>query len=850
MKSQITKDFDLKSKLRKLADGGQYAASLPPPPQVGTGMVANAQRVLGGRDAQLAAQEAAALGTPAPLAPAAPPAQPVGMPMTRTGGVRGFFGLADGGERPVPTLGQGMAANAQRALMGRDAQLAAQEAAALGAAPAPSLPPPPPPPSMPMTRTGEKRGFFGLRDGGKRPVGNHGGKVEGPGTPTSDEVGPVMLGDDEYVLPGDTADAVGRENLDALRLATHDFKDEGVERDLQKKTSGLRKFADGGGFTVGPDGIVRPRAPVGPAPQLPPPPVNGAVGPAIQPRTEKFMGMVDDVTPKAAVAEAPGMASRVGSALRRAAPGAAAVGGLVGAAESFNDQSTGYRDQFQRSMGVESPLGSVAADSARVLGNVGDAVTFGLAGRLGRGIASATGGGSFVDGFTGPSDRDVFEQNKMAQVMAKPGATPGAPAAPAAGVSDQPSAAAPVVPGSVQSRRLSEDGVPLATQNAAPLVTGPKAQGERVLATAGTDQYQNLGTYGGNANIYGRASDPSRPGRINDFTGTGPENGAIGSAGALGGTGAAVQSALRGLSGGTSAPGAATQPINQGAAVIGTGEDRFDKLSKELRGMYSAKGQGNLARRLADVEQLRTQDLNSRRVADTSRDNNAATVAQSGENARLQAQSSLLNTMSSIDNNAATNQRQLTESLLRAQQDAAKTAREGEEKGFERYNSAIDSMFQTPDGKGGFAPNKAQGEQFKAFIQASDPKAGQKFAAMTPQDQAVLLQRFKTQFDMQGSRNDAASRALFGGNVTNRIDMPAEVREATVNDVANNGLPVKDYLWSNLPFTNRNVVQGDSGQTTLLSDAATTGGNWDNDKLSIIESRAKNRTGSALRRKE
>jgi hypothetical protein len=50
-----------------------------------------------------------------------------------------------------------------------------------------------------------------------------GGKVRGPGGPTEDKVGPVMLSDGEYVLPADTVEAIGKENLDKLRAATHDF---------------------------------------------------------------------------------------------------------------------------------------------------------------------------------------------------------------------------------------------------------------------------------------------------------------------------------------------------------------------------------------------------------------------------------------------------------------------------------------------------------------------------------------------------------------------------------------------------------------------------------------------------
>jgi len=61
------------------------------------------------------------------------------------------------------------------------------------------------------------------------------GLVEGPGTGTSDDV-EIQASDGEFVLPADTVDAVGEENLDALIDDTH--------KPVNKK--GLRNFADGG----------------------------------------------------------------------------------------------------------------------------------------------------------------------------------------------------------------------------------------------------------------------------------------------------------------------------------------------------------------------------------------------------------------------------------------------------------------------------------------------------------------------------------------------------------------------------------------------------------------------------
>ncbi len=79
-----------------------------------------------------------------------------------------------------------------------------------------------------------------------------GGKIRGSGGPTDDKVGPVMLSDGEYVLPTDTAQAIGYENLDAIKDATHTpTKDE--KKDLRKMAGGGAYYVDPRerGFTAG-----------------------------------------------------------------------------------------------------------------------------------------------------------------------------------------------------------------------------------------------------------------------------------------------------------------------------------------------------------------------------------------------------------------------------------------------------------------------------------------------------------------------------------------------------------------------------------------------------------------------
>lgn len=82
-----------------------------------------------------------------------------------------------------------------------------------------------------------------------------GGKVKGKGGPTEDKVGPVMLSNGEYVLPADTVEIVGRDKLDALRLATHDF----VDDSNKPKTSGLRKMVNGGPVYADPEDVANRR---------------------------------------------------------------------------------------------------------------------------------------------------------------------------------------------------------------------------------------------------------------------------------------------------------------------------------------------------------------------------------------------------------------------------------------------------------------------------------------------------------------------------------------------------------------------------------------------------------------
>lgn len=78
----------------------------------------------------------------------------------------------------------------------------------------------------------------------KPPGMKAGGEVSGPGGPTDDKV-PAMLSDGEYVLPADTVEHIGKDNLDAVRAATH--KPTGDKRAvLRTMHSGMPHMAVGG----------------------------------------------------------------------------------------------------------------------------------------------------------------------------------------------------------------------------------------------------------------------------------------------------------------------------------------------------------------------------------------------------------------------------------------------------------------------------------------------------------------------------------------------------------------------------------------------------------------------------
>lgn len=232
--SDTKKDFELKSRLRQFQE-----AQLP---KLGTGQARNAGEELYRRSDRVdAAVEQASQPAPAEREEREEDQRKV----------PADFRFADGGtvgsplreEKPwwMPSLswlGTGAARNAGEAMAGRPRQID-NAVDAMSNGQAPQQPQYPQPQQQEEEEQPSRPAPAGFRFA-------DGGRVNGRGGRTDDKVGPVMLSDEEYVLPADTADAIGRDVLDQLRLHTHDFKDDRKESALRKQHGTADHLADGG----------------------------------------------------------------------------------------------------------------------------------------------------------------------------------------------------------------------------------------------------------------------------------------------------------------------------------------------------------------------------------------------------------------------------------------------------------------------------------------------------------------------------------------------------------------------------------------------------------------------------
>lgn len=753
--NNIQKSFKAKSALRGMADGGTAPREVDPR-LLGSGMAARAGQQIQ-RHNQRTASEIDALFAPQKPAPTPPPRD-----------AQRPRGMADGGPAPRGAdprlLGSGMAARAGQQIQSRN-QRTASEIDALFA------PPPKPAPRAParsslrapgMADGGEvdrimnsrdqsiftpqeRKQFaamgqaaeadaaqmqsFGVEAGmaaqqAARPAElpsfdtddmappelelADGGKVKGKGGPTDDKVGPVALSDGEYVLPADTVKIVGRDNLDALRLATHDFVDEGNK----PKVSGLRKMADGGTvFTDRYGNAGRGRLPPGRAMVPYQPPAAAAAAPST--------AMVPTAAPSPA-------SSAARAAAAPAAAPAAASGGLRGALGSVGRFTAGPVPILAGAAyaAATDPAGA-ARGTNETLRGVQPRVNVRFPDGSQEPYKPPT-------GWTPPAQPAAVAERYADLGRIADGAEARAPALAAAASRQGPAlAAAPQRAGTV------DDAMRNLRLGSAP--------GGGFAPSGLPDVYQRDNPRAGEAG-------QSRREYVGIGRGGQPEGAAAPSNPMMD----ELRSALRGLGSG----GGAQVPRGAGDNAESINK-RFDDLSRQLSGMYGRKGQGNLARRLLELEQARSGALDADARNQTSsrgQDINAASAAAATDQ---QARAQALQTIAGLAGQQATAQ-----SALRAGQGQAAVA--AEKRDDERANRASDSLVSYTTRQ--FGEDSAEGKAFENSFRATNPD----FMTMPEGDRESLLAQFRETWEAQRPVRERAAA----------LGRPSPVGEAQIGEAA------------------------------------------------------------------
>jgi len=644
--------------------------------------------------------------------------------------------------------------------------------------------------------------FFGLADGGK---------VKGKGGPTDDEVGPVMLSHGEYVLPADTVDIVGRDKLDALRLATHDF----VDDSNKPKVSRLRKMADGG---IVVNELTDPASRRAFAQARVAINAGNPYGAQIFlndtiPRASAAPAAAKAAAPAAAEAAAPAVAnaggagaastSRLGGALRAisgvAGPallaGSAAYNAITDSPEARNRAASGQ----EGAAGVASKLGSY----------LGSALSFGTSSPqdIGGMISAARGEGtgayhSAPDAEKGWARRlgDKYFPTESAKIMAD-----GVKLTPAVQARVDLLKRNGIDAGSMtgddftRARRLAEA--------ASPGAPSPTSLNDAMGALRSGKEPGGGFTQTNVPGIFGRkSSDPKND--LGEYIGVGkpdPQEDPIMDE---------IRSALRGLT-----DGAGNRGGGGGGASIGRGNAsdinaRYDRLAKQLSGMYSPKGQGNLARRLLELEQSRSNALDAdarNQSALRGQDMQASTVANA---ANLQARMQALQTLGTAANQRSTQSAQALADQLKALQEAAAAERSASEAGVKDLDEYVKSAF--PD-------NPQEADRFRTYVQSAGPELVGKLTTQYGGDRRRafedMRQRMRIQ-DRGGGGNVLTGKQSSGYDPVANVNLDPSWRDI-LNAWWNGGMGSWDTASSMakefLPFFGNALATHDSGQVRPAS---------------------------------
>lgn len=581
--------------------------------------------------------------------------------------------------------------------------------------------------------------FFGLADGGK---------VKGKGGPTDDEVGPVMLSHGEYVLPADTVDIVGRDKLDALRLATHDF----VDPKNKPKTSGLRKMADGGTFYVDPEGVASRQMPPGRAIVPYQPPITTTTPRALAPsvtagapsklggaaRTGGALlgagleaknvydayqsGGVDAAVPEAAMGATRLASARLGAGIGASLPLpgwgkpiAAAVGGVAGYAAPNAIGNSDFAKEVERKNALRNAFSSrIDGELAPEFNPRANTITTSDGRMFGSGRLESNPHLQYQGYLSAKTDRAIDSKaplfNPTVAEMEAIGALRPRNSNPSTDPKFNPTVA-----------DLERDG---ALRPAVPMDSAMRALRSGKEPGGGFTQTNVPGIFGR------KSSDPKND--LGEYIGVGkpdPQEDPI-----MG----EIRSALRGLT-----DGAGNRGGGGGGASIGRGNAsdinaRYDRLAKQLSGMYSPKGQGNLARRLLELEQSRWGALDAdarNQSALRGQDMQAATSAAN-------ANASMLQTLGTMANQRSQQDAQAQAALLRALQDAQKAGEGRMEDNAKVFESVADTFAEGDKGKA---------SQYRELLATLPPELHQIAQGLAPEDKRAFYTNIVRQ---QLGRND------------------------------------------------------------------------------------------------
>lgn len=287
-----------------------------------------------------------------------------------------------------------------------------------------------------------------------------------------------------------------------------------------------------------------------------------------------------------------------------------------------------------------------------------------------------------------------------------------------------------------------------------------------------------------------------------------------------------LQTALRDLSNPVSSQSA--PQVQSGAKDINA---RFDKLASDMAGRYGPEGQGNLSKRMMELESMRAAALEadaSNGAAMRGQDMNASanndTLRQQARGQQLDALTTLANQRALRQSAAAT---KIAELEAEAQGEAAKAQTKAEEDGYKRYVGNVGRMFQNvPEDQRGAAQ-----EKFESFVAATDPDVLKENAditsiedlmAMKPQEQAYTMQKLRNMQEMQETANESRTRGMFWNRPTSTalqrpVGKPREY--AAIDDVVNGGLPLSDSVKNFfLPWRDDRVQDLEDGSVVRVSE--------------------------------